>query len=169
MMSGGMSPSLMSVGSLIAQMQLSQAVQQLQTSQALLQRELTSLIETTAQQSDADLRAGLKSDRAESRFAAAFVIGEKGLPFADDLIASLNDRNPLVRQAARRSLVLLSYHIDAAKKANRKGAKPKAVDFGPGPAASPRDWTTSAKKWKAWMDQNKSHLEARLDAAGPAK
>jgi hypothetical protein len=64
---------------------------------------------------------------------------------------------------------LLSYQIDSAKKANRKGAKAKAVDFGPTPAASPHGCTASARKWKAWMDQNKGHLAARLVATGAAR
>jgi hypothetical protein len=84
-----------------------------------------------------DLCGMLKSQKAEERFAAALAIGEKGLPLTSDLIQLLTDNSDPVRQAARRSLILTSYHLDAMKKANKKGAQPSFVDFGPVPNANP--------------------------------
>lgn len=165
---GGASSNLKTVGDLAAQLQLSQAMLTAQ-SQALVQRQLVAQIQTMAAQSDADVHAGLSSVRSETRLASAYIVGEKGLPYADELITLVTDRDPLVRQAARRSLMLLSYQIDAAKKANREGAKAKAVDFGPIATAPVSSAVTSAKKWKVWMDQNNNDRPKRLFAVDAAK
>lgn len=101
----------------------------------------------------------LKSDKAEERFAAALAIGEKGLPLTAELIGLLTDQNDPVRQAARRSLILTSYHLDAMKKANKKGAVPTYVDFGPIPNANPAYQKQSAKAWADWATKNAKDLK----------
>ncbi len=45
------------------------------------------------------------------RFAAAYVVGEKKVPLAREMIQMLNDNNVPVQQASRRSLILLGYLI----------------------------------------------------------
>jgi hypothetical protein len=71
----------------------------------------------------------------------------------------LKDPDVLVRQAARRSLVVLSYYVDAAQKAKQKNAKPKAVDFGPKPTATNYGIKDSAKKWKDWVAKHEKDLQ----------
>ncbi len=104
------------------------------------------------------MQSALKSDKADVRFAAAIVVGDKKLPFTSDLIELLKDSDAMVTQAARRSLVVLSYHIDAAKKAKYKGFKPQAVDYGPQPTASKTSKNTSATRWKDFMTRNEKVL-----------
>jgi phage shock protein E len=101
----------------------------------------------------------LKSDKAEERFSAALAIGEKGLPLAGELIGLLMDKSDPVRQAARRSLILTSYHVDTMKKANKKGAVPTSVDFGPIPNANPALQKQSVKAWREWVAKNEKDLK----------
>jgi len=104
----------------------------------------------------------LKSDKADDRFAAALAIGEKRLPLTAELIGLLTDKSDPVRQAARRSLILTSYHLDAMKKANKKGAVPTYVDYGPIPNAYPTLQKQSVKAWTAWATKNETDLK-KLD------
>lgn len=101
----------------------------------------------------------LKSDKAEERFSAALAIGEKGLPLTGELIGLLTDKSDPVRQAVRRSLILTSYHLDAMKKANKKGVVPTYVDFGPIPNANPAYQKQSAKAWADWATKNEKDLK----------
>jgi hypothetical protein len=82
------------------------------------------------------------------------VVGDKVLPYADDLIQLLNDPDPLVTQAARRSLIVLSYHVDAVKKAKYKGFAPKQVDYGPDLGAGKVAKSSSVKRWKDFITKN---------------
>jgi rhodanese-related sulfurtransferase len=116
-----------------------------------------------------DLCGMLKSQKAEERFAAALAIGEKGLPLTSDLIQLLTDNSDPVRQAARRSLILTSYHLDAMKKANKKGAQPSFVDFGPVPNANPMLQQQSAKAWTTWAAKNEKDLKKLEELIAPAE
>lgn len=104
----------------------------------------------------------LNSEKPVERFSAALAIGEKGLPLTSELIKLLSDNSDPVRQAARRSLILTSYHLDAMKKANKKGAQATYVDFGPMPNANPMLQQQSAKAWTAWASKNDKDLK-KLD------
>src|SRR4051794_2175436 len=64
---------------------------------------------STIQMSEGELRDALKAARPEQRFAAAYVVGEKRLGWHEDLVPLLQDPSVPVRQAARRSLVILSF------------------------------------------------------------
>jgi hypothetical protein len=110
----------------------------------------------------AELSDMLKSDKAEERFSAALAIGEKGLPLTGELIGLLTDKSDPVRQAARRSLMLTSYHLDAMKKANKKSAAPTYVDYGPAPNANANVQKQSVKAWTAWATKNEKDLQ-KLD------
>jgi phage shock protein E len=101
----------------------------------------------------------LRSEKPEERFSAALAIGEKGLPLTAELIGLLTDKSDPVRQAARRSLMLTSYHLDAMKKANKKGAVPTYVDFGPIPNANSAYQKQSAKAWAGWASKNEKNLK----------
>ena len=109
----------------------------------------------------------LKSDKAEERFSAALAIGEKGLPLTGELIGLLTDKSDPVRQAARRSLMLTSYHLDAMKKANKKGSVPTYVDFGPIPNANPAFQKQSVKGWTDWVTKNEKDLKKLEQALDP--
>lgn len=108
----------------------------------------------------------LKSSKPEERFSAALAVGEKGLPLTGELIKLLTDSSDPVRQAARRSLVLTSYHLDAMKKANKKGAQPNYVDFGPVPNANPMLQQQSARAWATWASKNEKDLK-QLEIVAP--
>jgi len=114
--------------------------------------------------SKAELCDMLKSGKAEERFSAALAIGEKGLPLTGELISLLTDMSDPVRQAARRGLVLTSYHLDAMKKTGKKGAAPTYVDFGPVPNANPNQQKQSVKAWTDWVAKNEKDLRI-LDKA----
>jgi hypothetical protein len=105
-----------------------------------------------------------------TRFAAAYVVGDKGLPWADELITLVRDRDPLVRQAARRGLVMLSNQVANARQTNQPGTKARAVDFGPTPnAATPGSWATAAQQWQRWLNQNKGYLPASPGSSSSAQ
>jgi hypothetical protein len=110
----------------------------------------------------------------EGRFAAAYVVGERQLAWQPDLIARLTDPNDYVRQAARRSLVILSFFAlrDGADAGADAGESPAAgkgvkkdqiVDFGPQPKADKEAQKAAAKKWEDWWDARKP------DGKAPAK
>lgn len=111
----------------------------------------------------------LKSDKAEERFSAALAIGEKGLPLTSELIKLLTDNSDSVRQAARRSLMLTSYHLDAMNKAKKKGAEPTYVDFGPLPNVNPMYQQQSAKAWAAWATKNEKDLKKLEQLVAPTE
>jgi phage shock protein E len=111
----------------------------------------------------------LKSDKAEERFAAAIAIGEKGLPLTADLIQLLTDKSDPVRQAARRSLILTSYHLNTMKNASKKGARATYVDFGPVPNANPMFQQQSAKAWAAWASKNATDLKKLEELVAPTE
>jgi hypothetical protein len=140
----------LSLSDLMMQQQLTQA--------AFQQKQLEANIRTMSGKDDATLREALQDDSPAVRFAAAYAVGEKRLPYTKELIQLLSDKTPMVRQAARRSLVLLSYEVDVVKKSNAKGVRPKAVDFGPMPASSASSAKAAAKKWQSWMEQNQNYL-----------
>jgi hypothetical protein len=121
------------------------------------QRQLESLIKQVSNKSESEIKDLLKSPKPEMRFAAAVVVGDKGLHLADPLVEMLNDSDILVRQAARRSLVVLSYYVDAGKKAKLRNVKPQAVDYGP---KTTTKWVVkdSQKKWQDWVDKNRTAL-----------
>ena len=114
---------------------------------------------------DDELRCNLKSRSAEERFVAAYVIGEKRLPWPEDLIPLLTDEAGAVRQAARRSLIILSFlalnpdearliasHVPYRKPKPLSQLKP-AVDFGPTPTAKKDARALAAAKWREWWSK----------------
>jgi phage shock protein E len=116
----------------------------------------------------AELRDMLKSDKVEERFSAAFAIGEKGLPLTGELIGLLTDKSDPVRQAARRSLILTSYHLDSMKKEKKKGAVPTYVDFGPIPNTNSAFQKQSAERWAEWAAKNEKDLKKLEQTLDPS-
>jgi len=118
-----------------------------------------------SKQSDESIRSLLADSKAEVRFAAAVVVGDKKLPFGSELIELFNDTDHLVVQAARRSLVVLSYHVDAAKKAKVKGFTPKAVDYGPALGSGKAAKSASSRNWRSFITKNEKILNSLQTAA----
>jgi hypothetical protein len=131
----------------------------------MAEAKLNNLVNNMAKKSNDEVQSSLKSNEPENRFAAAVVVGDKKLPYGDDLVELLNDPDPLVTQAARRSLIVLSYHVDAAKKAKFKGFAPKAVDYGPQPGAGKVAKSNSVKNWKNFLSKNEKILSSLNDVA----
>jgi HEAT repeat protein len=112
--------------------------------------------------SEAELRAALKSESEYERFTAAFVVGDRRLSWPADLIPMLDDPNDWVRQAARRTLVILSFlelnPEEAALIASPRPNRPptplskltKPVDFGPALGASKTVRKSAMTKWTDW-------------------
>jgi HEAT repeat protein len=117
---------------------------------------------TTVEMSEPELRAALKHPSAERRFVATYVVGERMLRWQRDLFKLLEDKSEAVRQAARRSLVILSFLTLNPEEARRirspqrsgpetplSGLKPP-VDFGPVPGASRSARARAVKDWRQW-------------------
>ena len=134
----------------------------LQQLQELRRRYWERLFRATIEMSEAELRVTLKHRSPARRFAAAYVVGERLLEWQDDLLPLLEDRSEAVRQAARRSLIILSFLIlnpDEAQRLRspqRSGAVTplselnKPADYGPEPGAKPVARSQAVKQWKAW-------------------
>jgi hypothetical protein len=126
------------------------------------QERLRKLYAAAIDMSEAELRAALKSKSEEERFVAAYVVGERRLRWPDDLIPLLKDKSDLVRQAARRSLIILSFlELNPEEAALIASPNPsrqptpldklkKPVDFGPHPEALSGVREAAAKKWTEW-------------------
>jgi Family of unknown function (DUF5691) len=102
--------------------------------------------------SDDDLRRALGSDAIERRFMAAFVVGDRRLPWHADLIPMLTDPSDVVRQSARRGLIIESFLIlnpDEAKLPDEKLRK--SMDFGPMPGAGKKAQWAAQDKWTEWF------------------
>jgi hypothetical protein len=104
------------------------------------QRRWQQLLTATMQLGEDDLRAALHSRFAEVRFTAAYVVGEKGLPWHRDLIPLVQDRTEGVRQSARRGLIILSYLALNPEVAERLRAQQRVpLASGNTPAAGPAE------------------------------
>ena len=137
---------------------------QLQAQQQAQLQDLQRLLLAALDMSERELRAALKADASVLRFAAVYAIGEKRLPWHKELIALLTDPEPLVRQAARRGLIILSFLAlnpdEAALIANPRTGQPtpldrlkRPVDFGPAPAAGRAAQDRAAQQWTDWWDK----------------
>jgi hypothetical protein len=156
-------------GYLSQQQQIEQA--QLQQEELLrLQREqeyLLKLLREALDASEEELRAALNSPHAKRRFVAAYAVGERRLFWQNDLIPLLKDNSDEVRQASRRSLVILSFLLlnpDVASGIASNAASPaeltKARDFGPLPHAKRAAREKAAEEWTDWWnDQGKAALK----------
>ena len=105
---------------------------------------------------------------------AAYVVGEKRRRWPTDLIPLLEDSSNEVRQAARRSLVILSFldlnPDEAALIASPNPSRPatplaklnKPVDFGPAAGAGKSVQKAAARKWSDWW-ANRDSTTRRAD------
>lgn len=124
------------------------------------------LYQATIDLSEEELRKALQSDSLDRRFMAAYVVGDRRLPWHADMISLLNDPEDPVRQAARRSLIIESFLVlnpDEAKliaaAVPSRAATPlsklnKPVDFGPKPDAAKAARWTAQDRWTEWFAKN---------------
>jgi HEAT repeat protein len=138
--------------------------------QELQRRYWERLFLKTVEMSEPELRATLKHRSSDRRFAAAYVVGERLLGWPEDLIPLLEDGSEAVRQAARRSLIILSFLTLNPEEARRIRAPQRgvpqtplselksAVDFGPPPAAKQPARARAAKQWKQWWADQRPTL-----------
>jgi hypothetical protein len=143
--------------------------QQAQFRTYILQKQLEkqqtyqTLLTRAYQADEVTLRAALRSKSGAERFAASYIVGERLLPWQDELIDQLTDPSDIVRQAARRSLVMLSFFTlrgeratpGADNPAGEKGTeKPSVVDFGPKAHSDKPAREEAAKKWRTWWTEH---------------
>ena len=120
--------------------------------------------------SEEELRAALRSPAADLRFVAVHAIGDRRLDWSSELIARLTDGHPAVRQAARRSLLILSFlavNPDEARTApgTPLGKFKPPVDFGPAPTATKAAQQAAARKWTEWWDGLRAPKELKATTA----
>jgi len=142
--------------------ELGRAIQEIQRRQL---KHWQQLYLKTIEMSDDELRAALKSKNAEQRCVAAYVVGERRLPWHNDLIPLLDDAFDTVRQAARRSLVILSFLALNPEEARLIGAArpsdpptPLAnlvppVDFGPKVGSLKEHRLQAVRRWTEWWEK----------------
>lgn len=119
-----------------------------------------------AQQADDAIKVYLTGSQRLDRAAAAYVVGEKKLPYRDELINMLGDSNKQVQQMARRSLILLANFAVAKQNEPAKvtGSRVRdLVKIGPSGTAH---WEVdmASKKWRAWWDKNDPDQERLKNA-----
>jgi hypothetical protein len=141
-----------------------QREQILQAQQLLLlqQRYWEKLFRTTVEMSEPELRATLTHKAPDRRFLATYMVGERLLEWPEELIPRLEDDIESVRQAARRSLIILSFLALNPEEAQQirspqrtVAARPLSelqppVDFGPNPRANRTARAEAAKQWRQW-------------------
>lgn len=93
------------------------------------------LIEEIAAATPKVLRGKLESDDPLVRLIAIQAIASRRLPLETDLIERLNDREPAIRQAARRALIRLT----------------RGTDFGPTPSMGKARRLRAMDKWRHWL------------------
>lgn len=130
--------------------------------QAQQQQYLQRLYLAMIDQSKEELRAALKSDATDKKFMAAYVVGDRRLPWHNDLITLLADASDPVRQAARRGLIILSFLTLNPDEAKQIGAAVRnkhpvplerlnaPVDFGPPPEAAKAAQKKAQEQWREW-------------------
>ncbi len=114
---------------------------------------------------EAELRVALRSPSPEQRFAAAYLVGERRLNWRKEMLDRLTDHSDAVRQAARRSLVILSFLALNPEEAQRLNSPVSArrvtplaqlkqpVDFGPPPGAAAGMQKLCVQRWSDWWDK----------------
>lgn len=105
---------------------------------------------------DAELRAALSDPQPETRWAACMAAGNVGAQgLRDDLILVLSDGDAVVRQAARRALVVLANRelIVRSLRLQTIVRAAQLTDFGPAPAAGVPGQLVAAKAWTQWFTE----------------
>ncbi|OAI54574.1 hypothetical protein AYO44_03250 [Planctomycetaceae bacterium SCGC AG-212-F19] len=93
------------------------------------------LVKNLGRQSETTIKEKLKDQRAEVRSAAAWVVADRRLPFGDELIQMLTDKDLDVGQAARQAL-------------NRLAGGD--TDYGPNRGATEAERGDAIRQWQEW-------------------
>jgi hypothetical protein len=125
-----------------------------------LQKHLLALITQFSTYDEERLKGLLKSQQADERFAASYVVGENKVPLPRDMIALLGDSSPVVQQSARRSLILLAWYATGPRKPCTELTRQvnNLLRFGPEPTLNKTLIARAATKWNTWWDQNDPSL-----------
>ena len=110
------------------------------------------------------------SKSSTEQLAATYVVRRAQLPWTADLIARLTDSNPLVRRAARRGLVVLSYFtvqaekLDGSSTGDETAGHHAIVDFGPKLADDKTARKKAAKNWQDWWNDHGGNAPSNVSA-----
>ncbi len=99
-----------------------------------LKRSSSSVFRRVSRLTDGQLRPALAGQDAEERWAAVVVVGNRRLPYAEELTGLLRDPDRLVSREARKILVQLA----------------DGTDFGPPEEAEPAAVEAAVAKWQQW-------------------
>jgi HEAT repeat protein len=147
--------------------ELGRVLQSYREQQRLQAQYLQRLYTSMTDMSEDELKVAFESSMVEKRYMAAFVVGDRRLPWHDRLIRLLTDPSDLVRQSARRGLIILSFlalNPDEAKLiASAKPNRPPTpleklnppVDFGPSPDASKEAQKKAVQDWTDWWAKDR--------------
>jgi len=133
---------------------------------------LQRLYKTMSTRGKDDLHASLESEDQEQRLMAAYVAGDRGLPWYKEFMAMLTDPVDVVRQSARRGLIILSFlamnpdevsTVDPAGKTRQPSAVVDQnlcapVDFGPPSGASLSAQRKAIAQWIEWWAETRPVL-----------
>lgn len=102
------------------------------------------------------IEKGVQNNDNRIKLGAILAAGDKKLPIREAYLEALVSPDAMVRQAARRSLVILSavkLNSDKEYDALAKKCKLKFVDFGPPPCCKREEAEASKELWEAWFDE----------------
>src|SRR5262245_36800098 len=133
---------------------------------------LQRLYKTMAARSKDELHALLETEDQAQRLMAAYVGGDRGLAWCKEFIAMLADPVDVVRQSARRGLIILSFlalnpdevsAVDPAGKTRQPSAVVDQslcapVDFGPTTGASLSAQRKAIAQWIEWWAETRPVL-----------
>jgi hypothetical protein len=131
------------------------------------QQQFAATMQKYSTASESELMTGLKSSSEEERFAATWYAGEKKLTIPPDLIELLSDRNVMVQQAARRSLIMITYDVYClVPTPGRPNQKGRVSDFGPAPGSTPKAVDLCKKKWTEFFAKYEDKVQKLKDNPG---
>jgi hypothetical protein len=124
------------------------------------------MIEQYSKYNEQQIKSLLKNDKADVRFAAAYVVGEKKVPLPREMIELLSDSSTAVQQASRRSLILLACQATGPKKPCDQLTRQvnSLIKYGPEPTTKKSLITRAVNKWNAWWDDNDPQLLKLVNA-----
>jgi hypothetical protein len=121
---------------------------------------LLALIKQFSNYNEEQLTALLKSEKAEERFAASYVVGENKAPLPREVITLLGDSSIEVQQVSRRSLILLACHAAGPRKSCTQLTQQvnSLLKLGPVPTKNKQLIARASARWNSWWDHNDPRL-----------
>jgi hypothetical protein len=128
------------------------------------QQQFAATMQKYSTASESELMSGLKSVKEEERFAATWYVGEKKMTVPENLIELLGDQNVMVQQAARRSLIMITYDVYClVPTPGRPTQKGRVSDFGPAPGSTAKVVDLSKKKWTEFFTKYEDKVQKLKD------